>query len=1081
MMKFPIHNRLANFIILLFVCLQSNILTAKNYYISTKGKNSNSGTYEQPFRTIQFGIDQLKPGDKCYIREGIYRENVVFHKSGKKRLPLSITNYKNEQVTIAPIVVTQKWKCFKNKIYRIPCKGKVLQLFINGKPSMQACYPNIIEGDMSVKSWGSMDAFPDKTIYFSGLSKFKNLKGCHFTGLSSNGLVALNGKITNQIGDEITLKNDAFYWNKTFINNYLGTGKGFITGDIKFLDHHGEWFQKDQFLYFFSKNGNPNEYEISVRKNIHQLIIDGKSYIKINGINLFGCSFRCINSENCSFSNGSILYPSPFFFFESGWERIWNKKNDADDPLNWSGKGVEISGKNNIINNTYVAHSWGDGMTISGIHNNVKNCIIYDCNWMAIDCAPLYILGKNHLVSNCTFSRSSRSVLVNRKLEKSKIIYNEIKEGGLLCDDLGLTYCYEIDGKGTEIAFNWIHDNHAPFYGSGIYLDNGHKNFIVHHNVVWNCFIGMTINEPCENDIIAHNTFFQNKYSMSCWPPRPNGNVNIRTYNNITDSDLKSAWHQAFHGSITDSNYVSKNIYTLLNNPNERLFDLRDDSYPIDKGIIYKKNFPYLGKAPDLGAYEKGRLYWIPGSNLKITNLLYEPSPDSEFETVEKNPIIEFVYTFVIFLLLVFILLKWKFIRSTGINSKTILSLFGIKILFSFTIFWIYKYYYLNTNTADIFKYFEDAKVLNHYIFKNSPLDYLKFIFGFHVDSPDIQEAILHTKHWVKLVEINALNDNQTIIRLHAILLLFSNGYFHIHTLIFCFISFIGCIFLFKFFKILFPQENTKLIVGIFLIPSVLFWSSGVLKESILIFGIGIFVYHWCKIIYKYPKPLLSIILIVGSLYLIMILKSYVIIAMIPSLISWFIIQRGKLKYFLPTFIFIHTAFIIILFQANNFVPSFNFMEHLIFKQNDFICVANEMHAQSKIDLPLIDHTYNSLINSIPNAIYNVFYQPEFKSISSSMQFLAFLENIAILLLIGMSIFFFKKPAKNQRIVVWFTLFYTLFLSILIGWVVPISGAIVRYKIPFLPFLVVCLLICINTKKIKLIFTKTNFRNTFSK
>ncbi len=1045
------------FVYLLIFVFLSTPVYSKNYYVAISGKNSNSGTIQHPFRTIQFGVNHLKPGDRCIVREGVYREKVVFRKSGKKDLPIRLLNYQNEQVTIAPALVTQKWKRWKKNIYRVPCSGKVLQLFIDGKPSMQASYPDIIEGDMNVKSWGDMQAFPDKTVLLKGLSKFSHLEGCHFLGLSNRGIVAISGNIINHRKNTITLKNDEFYWDQKFIDNYLGNGKGFITGKLQLLDSPGEWFHDGKYLYYWPLK-TISKTEICIRKFENQLKLKNLEYINITGINLFGVSLL-LNSKNCSIKNCKILYPTPFFKSTSGF----NSKE---------GLGVKISGEKNIIKNSYIAHSWGNGIMIAGRKNTVQNCIVYDCDWMAIDCAPLLLLGKNHKILNSSFSNTARSGILFGVLEKCKIKYNEIKESGLMCDDLGLIYCYYNDGKNTEIAYNWLHDNHAPFYGAGIYLDNGHKNFKVHHNVVWNCFIGMTINEPCENDIIAHNTFFQNKYSMSCWPPRPTGNVNIKTYNNITDTDLKAAWHQDYHGSIKDSNHVTTNIYSILQNPTEKDFQLRANAYPIDKGINYYNSKSHEGKAPDLGAYEYGKPKWIPGANLKITNLLYEPSPDSEFETVEQNPWVEYSYTFLWFALLVYILKKWKFIQSTGIKTQTIYLLFGVKVLFGFALFWVYNYYYLNTNTADIFKYFEDAKVLKHYIYNDSPIDYLKFIFGFHIDTPATQEAILHTKHWVKLVEINALNDNQTIIRIHALLLFITNGYFHIHTLIFCFISFIGCIFLFKTIKALFPLENGKIIIGLFLIPSVLFWSSGVLKESILIFGIGLFVYHWWKVIYKQGKYLLSIPLIIGSLYLIMILKSYVIIAMLPSIISWYLIHRTKTKFYLPIFLIINAAYVIFLFKSHDFLPSFNFMEHLMFKQNDFINVATEMHAQSKIELPILDGTYSSLLTNIPNAIYNVFCQPEMSRITNALMLFSFLENLFIISLIGVMIFFFKKPSKEQRLFIWFCFFYILLLSILIGLVVPISGAIVRYKIPFIPFLVVSVLICIDFEKIKNIFKK---------
>ena len=73
----------------------------------------------------------------------------------------------------------------------------------------------------------------------------------------------------------------------------------------------------------------------------------------------------------------------------------------------------------------------------------------------------------------------------NSNSKNCKILFNEICEGGYLCDDLGLTYNYGTDGGGTEIAYNWLHDNLAPYFGPGIYLDNGNANYNVHHNVVW--------------------------------------------------------------------------------------------------------------------------------------------------------------------------------------------------------------------------------------------------------------------------------------------------------------------------------------------------------------------------------------------------------------------------------------------------------------------------------------------------------------------------------------------------------------------------------------------------------------------
>ena len=67
MLKKYIQSQLGKCTLIFLLCLLSNALLAKNYYVSNTGKNSNDGSFEYPFRTIQFAVDHLKPGDKCYV------------------------------------------------------------------------------------------------------------------------------------------------------------------------------------------------------------------------------------------------------------------------------------------------------------------------------------------------------------------------------------------------------------------------------------------------------------------------------------------------------------------------------------------------------------------------------------------------------------------------------------------------------------------------------------------------------------------------------------------------------------------------------------------------------------------------------------------------------------------------------------------------------------------------------------------------------------------------------------------------------------------------------------------------------
>ena len=56
--------------------VQEPKITGTTYYVSVKnGNNSNPGTKEKPFKTIEHGIDTVKAGDALIILSGTYKEN----------------------------------------------------------------------------------------------------------------------------------------------------------------------------------------------------------------------------------------------------------------------------------------------------------------------------------------------------------------------------------------------------------------------------------------------------------------------------------------------------------------------------------------------------------------------------------------------------------------------------------------------------------------------------------------------------------------------------------------------------------------------------------------------------------------------------------------------------------------------------------------------------------------------------------------------------------------------------------------------------------------------------------------------
>ena len=64
-------------LVLSFLAFDSSMLLATNYYVSTTGSDTATGTISDPFASIQHGSNQLLPGDELLIRGGTYFEKIL--------------------------------------------------------------------------------------------------------------------------------------------------------------------------------------------------------------------------------------------------------------------------------------------------------------------------------------------------------------------------------------------------------------------------------------------------------------------------------------------------------------------------------------------------------------------------------------------------------------------------------------------------------------------------------------------------------------------------------------------------------------------------------------------------------------------------------------------------------------------------------------------------------------------------------------------------------------------------------------------------------------------------------------------
>jgi len=182
-------------------------------------------------------------------------------------------------------------------------------------------------------------------------------------------------------------------------------------------------------------------------------------------------------------------------------------------------------------------------------------------------------------------------------------------------------------------------------------------------------------------------------------------------------------------------------------------------------------------------------------------------------------------------LLFIFLIYKIIFFAIPSISRNAIAVVFILKIIAGAFLWWLYTHHYPG---ADLLDYFNDGKTLFNVLLQDPAL-FFQIVFQ------GASYAELYS--WNDSFEHILYNDAHTMIVLNALLHFFSFGNFHVHTVFMCFLSILGLTALFKAFLPYFENGKKLLFIAVFLIPSVLFWSSGVLKEGLLFFGIGMFLY----------------------------------------------------------------------------------------------------------------------------------------------------------------------------------------------------------------------------------------------
>jgi hypothetical protein len=319
--------------------------------------------------------------------------------------------------------------------------------------------------------------------------------------------------------------------------------------------------------------------------------------------------------------------------------------------------------------------------------------------------------------------------------------------------------------------------------------------------------------------------------------------------------------------------------------------------------------------------------------------------------------------------------------------------------------------------------------------------------------------ALSFTEHLKELAADGSYTTNNQprelfFIKILSVFASVTNNSYWITSLYLSFLSFITFWFFVITIAKIFPSTKTVALIAFLFIPSIIFWSSGILKDTIsstaLIFSTTILL----KVIYLKRSSILTIILGLISLIILFNIKHYLFIvfilfsglfldlrllSVVKKKIKW-VIAFGIMIAIIGSTQFVHPYF------------TWNKIPQTILEINETI---HENSSYSDPEMVTIDEpTWAAIALATPEALITGLFSPSIFDTTIPFGWIHRIENFILLILTILSILFWikEKPKVDFTLLVP-ALVCICLLATMLALTTPNFGSLVRYKNAFMPFL----------------------------
>lgn len=397
---------------------------------------------------------------------------------------------------------------------------------------------------------------------------------------------------------------------------------------------------------------------------------------------------------------------------------------------------------------------------------------------------------------------------------------------------------------------------------------------------------------------------------------------------------------------------------------------------------------------------------------------------------------------------------KSRLFHTAAISRKT------------WSLIWLYKvgvalmYNWLNHEIPTFFDsgfYFKEGNIV-YSALKENPLYYLQLLLFPNNYFPEPE----HLCPYIDKMGLWYDYTGYTIVRVNAFFRLFSFGYLSVHFLFFGFLSFIGCYYLYKFFAKVTDLNDYLILFIIHCVPGITFWISGLHKEALVIFAIGVIVYNMHELTLK--ATFKRIFLVTIFMIFLLNVRFYLVLIFVPAMIAYVWNEKNKNIAIVP-YLVIYGSLIVSLLIFDSIVPNdYRIANKISEFQKAFI----KSKGNTSFEIDVISNSWMNILELLPVQFVNGFIYPLYNQCFSDWCRLASVESVLITFIIVLCLFFVRIKSLIINRIALFCLSIGLSWMTIIGIVVNNAGAIVRYRSIALLFILFGLLLSSQktTKKV---------------